>query len=153
MSIAADAIKERMANFKETLERCGIKITHQRIEIFREVASNDIHPDADTVFKGVRKRLPTISLDTVYRTLWLFLDLGLINTLGFCRERVRFDANTLSHHHFVCSNCGMTSDFYHPEFDQLQAPDSVKALGDIKQLQVEISGICTKCMKKKEKTI
>ena len=54
---------------KEVLKAAGVRVTHQRLEIFREVASSTAHPDAETVFRGVRDRLPTVSLDTVYRTL------------------------------------------------------------------------------------
>ena len=63
------------------------------------------------VFEGVRERMPTVSLDTVYRTLWWLKDLGLITTLGSSRERTRFDANLSRHHHFVCVQCGLTRDF------------------------------------------
>ena len=77
-------------------------MTHQRLEIFREVASTIEHPDADTVFRAVQRRMPTVSLDTVYRTLWMLHDLGLVTTLGPQRNGVRFDANLERHHHYVC---------------------------------------------------
>ncbi|MCK7479895.1 MAG: transcriptional repressor [Candidatus Moduliflexus flocculans] len=57
------------------------------------MASSLEHPDADAVFRAVRKRVPTVSIDTVYRTLWMLNDLGLVTTLGPRRESVRFDAN------------------------------------------------------------
>ena len=59
-----------------------MKLTHQRMEIFREVARTADHPDAQTVYERVRKRVPAVSLDTVYRNLWLLSDLGLLSTLG-----------------------------------------------------------------------
>jgi len=140
-----------MNRFKEGLARSGIKITHQRLGIFREIAESGDHPDAERIYKGVRERVSTVSLDTVYRTLWLLLDLGLITTLGPSRGRARFDANMRSHHHFVCSGCGMTRDFYSAEFDQLKIPDSVKELGRVEKTQVDIRGICLQCSTKKEK--
>ena len=96
---------------------------------------------------GVRQRVPSVSLDTVYRTLWLLLDLGLINTLGPPRGKMRFDANLKSYHHFICMKCGMTRDFYSNEFDQLQIPDEVQTLGTVKMAQVEVRGICVRCSK------
>ena len=90
------------------------------MEIFREVAQTGDHPEAERVHQGVRERMPTISLDTVYRTLWLLKDLGLINTLGPPRERTRFDANLSRHHHFVCIRCGLTRDIYSDELDELR---------------------------------
>ena len=82
MALAPDEIQHRMIRFKEALARAGVKLTHQRLETFSEAARTGEHPDAETVFRGVRERLPTVSLDTVYRTLWLLIDLGVLITLG-----------------------------------------------------------------------
>jgi Fur family peroxide stress response transcriptional regulator len=153
MKLDPGELQQRMNHFKEGLRRSGVKLTHQRLEIFHEVAKSSDHPDVETIYKGVRKRVPTVSLDTVYRTLWLLLDLGLITTLGTPRERVRFDANVKSHHHFVCSRCGMTRDFFSDEFDKLKIPDSVKALGSAEKTQVEIKGLCLRCSKKKKESL
>lgn len=91
--------------------------------------------------------MPTISLDTVYRTLWLFVDLGLLGTLGPPRDRVRFDSNMRPHHHFVCSRCGRTYDFYCESFDRLDLPSEVADLGTITTTQVEVKGLCHNCSK------
>jgi len=148
MDIDAKELEKRMRRLKEGLRRSGMKSTHQRLEIFREVAKSGDHPDAETIYNGVRERVPTISLDTVYRTLWLLPDLGLLTTLGASRERVRFDANLRPHHHFVCMRCGMTQDFYIEKFDRLTAPNSIKSLGSVEKTQVEIRGVCLQCSKK-----
>lgn len=145
MSITPEELSYRMNHFKEGLRRAGIKLTHQRLEIIHEVAKSNDHPDAETVYRGVRERMPTVSLDTVYRTLWLLFDLGLVATLGLPRERIRFDANIRSHHHFICLKCGRTQDFYSDEFDHLEIPESVNALGNVEKTQVEIRGICLHC--------
>jgi len=138
-------LQERLTHFKEGLKLAGVKFTHQRLEIFKEVASSGEHPDAETIFRRVRQRMPSVSLDTVYRTLWLLVDLGLVNTLGPPREKMRFDANLKPHHHFVCMKCGLTRDFYSPELDQLPIPDEVQTLGAMKLAQVEVKGICVRC--------
>ena len=117
MKIPLKEIEQRMARFEEACRNSGAKLTHQRMEIFREVAQTGDHPDAEKVFQGVRKRMPTVSMDTVYRTLWWLKDLGLITILGPARERARFDANLRRHHHFVCTQCGLTRDFYSDELD------------------------------------
>jgi Fur family peroxide stress response transcriptional regulator len=90
-----------------------------------------------------------VSLDTVYRTLWLLIDLGVLTTLGPPRGRVRFDANMRSHHHFVCTHCGLVRDFYNPAFDALRLPAAVKALGRGERTLVEVRGLCVRCAKKK----
>lgn len=145
---ARDQLDERIGKFKEGLKRAGVKLTHQRLEIFREVAWAGDHPDAETIFRGVRVRVPTVSLDTVYRTLWLLVDLGLISTLGPPQDRVRFDPNMKPHHHFVCTVCGTTMDFYCEDFDRLKVPEQVSGLGIIRATQVEVKGLCRRCMEK-----
>ena len=150
MHITPDELDGRMSLFENTLKEAGVKITHQRLEIFREVAASGDHPDAETIFRNVRKKLPNVSLDTVYRALWLMVDLGLLTTLGSSRDRTRFDANMRSHHHFVCSLCSGTHDFFDAGFDRLSVPEKVLELGVPESVQVRIKGICMRCMRKKE---
>ena len=138
-------VKQRMARFEQVCREAGVRLTHQRMEIFREVAQTGDHPDAEMVYKRVRERMPTVSLDTVYRTLWLLNDHGLITTLGPSHERTRFDANLTRHHHFVCTRCGLTRDFYSEELDDLKLPSSAKAFGRIERTLVEVRGVCREC--------
>jgi Fur family peroxide stress response transcriptional regulator len=145
VKVSKKDIDQRMARFEKACRNSGAKLTHQRMEIFREVAQTDDHPDAEKVFQGVRKRMPTVSMDTVYRTLWWLKDLGLITILGPPRERARFDANLSRHHHFVCTQCGLTRDFSSDDFDNLELPDSVLSIGYAEKTQVEIKGLCHKC--------
>ncbi|MBN1126363.1 MAG: transcriptional repressor [Sedimentisphaerales bacterium] len=148
MKTSPEEVNQRMKRLQEGLRRSGVKLTHQRLEIFRELAASGEHPDADVIYKSVRQRIPTVSLDTVYRTLWLLLDLGLITTLGSSGERTRFDANMKSHHHFVCSACGMTRDFYSEELDELNIPPSAKSFGRVQTAHVEVRGLCLDCIDK-----
>lgn len=145
MKIKKQEVEQRMQHFESVCRGEEIKLTHQRIEIFREVAQTGDHPDADQIFQRVRSRVPTVSLDTVYRTLWLLKDLGLVVPLHSSRERTRFDANLDSHHHFVCSNCGLTRDFYSNDLNTIKLPDSVSSFGEIEATYVEVRGICREC--------
>ena len=142
-------VRQRMKHFEMVCRDEGIKLTHQRIEIFREVAQTGDHPDADQIFRRVRDRLPTVSLDTVYRTLWLLNDLRLIVTLGSSRKRTHFDANLMNHHHFVCGQCRFTRDFYSNDLDNIRLPDSVGSLGEIEATHVEVRGVCRECVEKR----
>ena len=150
MKIIKRKIEQRMRHFEQVCRDAGIRLTHQRMEIFREVAKTGDHPDADMVYQGVRQRMPTVSLDTIYRTLWLLNDLGLITTLGLSRDRTRFDANLNRHHHFVCIQCGLTRDFYSDKFDELKLPESVRTLGQVETTHVEVRGICLHCAARKQ---
>ena len=139
-----------MNRFAEACRESGAKLTHQRMEIFREVAQASDHPAAEKVYQRVRERMPTVSLDTVYRTLWWLKDLGFITTLGPPRARARFDANLSHHHHFVCVHCGLTRDFYSDKFDKLALPDSLQSVGHVKTTQVEVKGVCLECTSKEK---
>jgi len=150
MKTSTKDIEQRMARFNDVCRKSGAKLTHQRLEIFHEVAQTADHPDAETVFQGVRRRMPTLSLDTVYRTLWWLKELGLIKTLGPPRERARFDANLSRHHHFVCVQCGLTRDFYSESFNKLKLPESIQSIGHAEMTQVEVKGICQQCAVKQK---
>jgi Fur family peroxide stress response transcriptional regulator len=141
-------VAQRMARFERVCRDVGVRLTHQRLEIFHEVAQTCDHPNAEMVYKRVRERMPTVSLDTVYRTLWLLNDHGLIATLGPSRERTRFDANLTRHHHFVCIRCGSTQDFYSEELNDLKLPRSARAFGRIETTLVEVRGVCRECARK-----
>jgi Fur family transcriptional regulator, peroxide stress response regulator len=140
-------IAQRLEKFKRAAKEAGLKLTHQRFEIFREVAQSEDHPSAEMVFKAIKQRMPTVSLDTVYRTLWLLTDLGLITPLGHRQDSLRFDANLNLHHHFVCVRCGIVRDFESDQLNDLPLPDSAKKFGRFISSQVEVKGICEQCMK------
>jgi len=152
LPVPAEEIQRRMTRFEEALRRAGAKLTHQRREVFLEVAASEDHPDATEIYQGVRERIPTISLDTVYRTLGLLRQLGAIATIGRPRQRERFDGNTALHHHFVCMECGSVRDFDCDRFDRLTVPTDVKRIGEIENAHVEVRGRCRECVKENRKT-
>jgi Fur family peroxide stress response transcriptional regulator len=140
-------VERRLERFKAAAKDAGVKLTHQRLEVFRELASSREHPDAEELLRGVQARLPTVSLDTVYRTLWMLNDLGLICTLGPRRDSVRFDANTSPHHHCVCVKCGLVRDFESAALNALPMPPRVEGFGSVVGSHVEVRGICDDCAK------
>jgi Fur family transcriptional regulator, peroxide stress response regulator len=145
VAIPKAELQQRTALLTDGLRRAGIRLTSQRLEICSEIAASSTHPDAETVFNGVRARVPTISLDTVYRTLHTLRDLGLIGTLGIPSERMRFDVNSSRHHHFVCTHCGEVRDFHCEGFDHLPVPNDLSAVATVHTTQVEIRGVCRTC--------
>lgn len=146
MVIEDQEVERRLAQFKSVVKRAGIKLTHQRLEIFRAVASSVEHPSAEAVYRTVRATMPTVSLDTVYRTLWMLSDFGLLNTLGPRQGSVRFDANLAHHHHYRCVRCGLIRDFESTELNALQIPDAVNHFGRVVSAHVEVQGVCAQCL-------
>jgi len=151
MHVNEQEVERRIKRFTEAAKGAGIKLTHQRLEIFREVAGSIDHPNAEAVLKALSPRMPTLSHDTVYRTLWLLHDLGLVSTLGPKRESVRFDANPEPHHHYICVSCGLARDFESTEFNSLNIPKAVNGFGSVDTTHVEVRGICLKCQEKGSK--
>jgi Fur family peroxide stress response transcriptional regulator len=142
--------KDRVDAFRELCKQRGLRVTPQRMEVFREVACSDQHPAADEVLERVRERIPNISLDTVYRILYWLEDEGLISRVPMSSDRLRFDGNADSHHHFVCSRCGAIQDFTSQDVDRLRLPDEVKTWGRIQDRHLQIRGICRACLRKSQ---
>jgi Fur family peroxide stress response transcriptional regulator len=147
VKVEDQGVDRRLEEFKSVVKEAGVKLTHQRIEIFRAVASSVEHPSAEAVYKTVQRTMPTVSLDTVYRTLWLLTDLGLLTTLGPRQGSVRFDANLEHHHHYLCVRCGLVRDFESTELNALPIPDAVNGFGQVVSAHVEVRGVCAKCAK------
>jgi Fur family peroxide stress response transcriptional regulator len=152
MTVSKAEVERRVQAFVQTCRRRGMKVTHQRMEIFRELAASVEHPDAETVYQAVCRRVPSISRDTVYRTLATLEVEGLIRKVSPLVERARYDANSDRHHHFICTVCGLVRDFYSEDLDNLPIPPAVTTLGEIESAQVEVRGICSACAQRKGKT-
>ncbi len=132
-------------DLKALIRRAGLKLTPQRLEILRLLLAADFHPDAETIFLAVRKRIPSVSRDTVYRNLRTLVDRGLAGSLNTSRGAQHFEGTLVPHHHFLCTRCGLIRDFFCPDFDRLQAPEAVRNWGRIHKVQVELTGLCESC--------
>lgn len=152
MHLSSSQLDRRMIAFKQVCRQSGLKLTHQRTEIFRELAGTDEHPDADTVYRRVRERVPAVSLDTVYRTLDLLESLGLLRRVEVLCDRARFDANVDEHPHFVCVECGLIRDLHVQRIQHFRVPDEVKSWGKVDSVHLELRGVCSKCMSAKADT-
>ncbi|MFX1374765.1 MAG: Fur family transcriptional regulator [Promethearchaeota archaeon] len=89
----------------------GYKVTSQRLAICKFILTRKDHPTADQIYQGLLKEYPTISLGTIYKTLHLLKELGLIQELGFNEGSVRYDPDMDLHINMVCSKCGRIYDY------------------------------------------
>lgn len=85
----------------QTLEQAGIQPSAQRVAVADYVLGTDEHPSADQVWARVKERFPTLSRATVYNTLNLFVEKGLLRELVLAEGRVVFDPKLTPHHHFI----------------------------------------------------
>jgi Fur family peroxide stress response transcriptional regulator len=144
------AIVENSINsFTSRCKDLGIKVTPQRVAIYRELANTDQHPSAESIYQKIRNYYPNISLTTIYRTLETFEKLGLISVVNILYNAARYDANLEPHHHLVCIACKKVEDYYDNSLMNLDI--SKKNLANYKVLgyTVQLNGICKDCRRKK----
>jgi len=145
MAVATDEVERRVDSLSRALRASGLRLTHQRLEVVREVAQSDEHPDVESIYRAVRERVPTISLDTVYRTVATLGSLGLVRRVTATPGPTRFDANLDHHHHFVCTRCGLIRDVDDRELDAVRAPRAAASLGRVESIEVQLRGVCAEC--------
>ncbi len=124
-------------------------MTHQRQVILEEVKKGPEHPTADEIYARVRKRLPRISMGTVYRNLDILASTGLIQMIEPGHPQKRFDGVTREHYHLTCVRCGKIEDApIEPSDNTLENLES--ALGRMTKFgifghKLEFLGLCAAC--------
>jgi len=151
MADASDIPAEKRALLEEACRNAGLRLTHQRLEIYRELTTALDHPSAETLHQRLRKRIPTLSLDTVYRTLATLAEQGLINRVETLESQARFEATGLRHHHLICRKCGKIADFQWPDIDSATLPQGLENWGRIDLKNVVIHGICKQCLSEQDR--
>jgi Fur family ferric uptake transcriptional regulator len=122
--------------------------------ILKEVKESGAHPTADEIYERVKKKLPRISLGTVYRNLELLASEGLINRLEPEHPQMRFDWKTKDHYHITCMKCGAIEDAdIEPSDNPLEHLEN--ALGNLTKYgifghKLEFVGLCKKCREKED---
>lgn len=133
--------------FREYLGGEGLRLTSERITILREVFSRHDHFEAEDIVMGLRGRGTRVSRASVYRTLPLLVECGLLRCVHLGEKHGHYE-HTYGHEHhdhMICSRCGRTIEFKDDEIERLQdrvcaahafAPDGHR---------LEISGVCAEC--------
>jgi len=118
------------------------RLTSQKKIIIDFLKSTKSHPTAESIYQAVKKKLPQISLSTVYRILNDLKEKGKIIEV-FNKKGIHFDGDTSNHSHFFCSRCHKIYDIY----DKFNLKPKNK-IGQIKDYKIYFYGICKKCLKK-----
>lgn len=142
--VSKEHIQRRLSHFEDRCKQLGLRVTRQRLEIYRAVASSCNHPCAEHVLQQVRKKLPNVSLDTVYRTLSSLEEMDLLRRVGLSVKE-RFDGDLRPHCHFVCTQCGEIYDIFFKEDLSMKLPSCTCNIGRVHQTQVQFKGICKTC--------
>lgn len=124
------------------LEKKGIKPSYTRLRIYRYLTESRNHPTADTIFRELSPEIPTLSKTTVYNTLTLFSERGVVQTLTIEEKENRYDAETGNHTHFKCNSCGSITDIPSPKNAiHLELPKGFHS----QETQLYIYGTCPQC--------
>ena len=96
-------------DLQAALRQRGMRVTPQRVVVHRALRELDRHVTADELLDAVTDRLPSVSLPTIYATLELLEELGMVRRLQRSGTTL-FDPRTDPHHHLVCTSCGSVED-------------------------------------------
>jgi len=122
-----------------------VRLSKQREAILKVLRSTTSHPAADWIYEQVRKKLPRISLGTVYRNLRLLAQEGIISELDFAGTPSRFDPNTHPHSHFTCERCSRIFDVAAPAHKEMDKRIASKMGLKVFNHRLEFSGLCKNC--------
>lgn len=122
-------------------------MTRQRRVILKELKKTNSHPTADEVYEGARRRLPRISLGTVYRNLAVLSEWGMIQKLELAGTQNRFDGNVDKHYHTRCIRCGRIEDVSMEPLAPIE--NALRQMNDYEIIgsRLEFIGICPRCNK------
>jgi len=125
-------------------QRPRTRDTRQRRLVYETIRATTSHPTADWIFDRVRTTMPKISLGTVYRNLSVLRDEGLVREIFGTDRRAHYDANTMQHAHFICSECGAITDLHGiPEYEWRALKELVGC--EVTELRIEFAGVCAAC--------
>jgi Fur family peroxide stress response transcriptional regulator len=141
-------VEESLTLFFDKCKEHRLKVTPQRIAIYREIIKSRKHPSAEAMFQIVKKAFPSISFDTVNRTLVTFAEIGIVDVVEGRGDPRRFDPDTTAHHHFYCERCGEITDFKNDAYDELEIPKNLQQKYTVLSKRVVLKGICAKCKKR-----
>ncbi|HEY6909985.1 MAG TPA: Fur family transcriptional regulator [Myxococcales bacterium] len=133
----------------------GLSVTHQRLAIFEALASSREHPSAEQIHRAVQRRIPTLSLATVYKNLEALKGIGAVADVNALHEEARYEAALpgtgagLPHHHLVCVACHRILDLHDSGLDGLQLRDAQGFA--VHAVRVQAEGLCPDCQRRSQK--
>ena len=130
-----------------------LRMTHQREIILDELNRSKAHPTADELYSCIKKKLPRISLATVYRNLEILSEAGLIQKLQVSGRQKRFDWNPEQHNHIFCTQCQGLDNIPSPDAEEAPYVKPMQEKGYcITGCRIEFYGLCPTCQKKTPNT-
>ena len=123
----------------------GLKVTPQRVAIYKALAETTCHPTASDLYQQVAVDYPMISQNTVYYTLSSLRAAGLVKEVNYWHDQARFDANVKPHHHLICLGCRAILDIENRALNRLTSSSAIPREFQVIDHQVEFYGYCHTC--------
>jgi Fur family peroxide stress response transcriptional regulator len=137
--------QKSVASIIQALRSKGYKATPQRIAICKFALFSREHPSVQRIYREVKKIHPTVSLATVYKTLQILKESGLVQELDFPQNQTRFDAYLEPHINLVCLRCGNIQDLDDPVARELIKRVTAATKFTPTGQRLDVYGICKKC--------
>lgn len=131
--------------FRELCHRHRLAATPQRQVIYQAVLALPGHPSPEAVYARVHRKLPSISLGTVYKNIRTFLDSGILREVSVHHGSLRVEANHRPHHHFVCTSCKTILDLAEEEFGPVRLRHRLPQGFQVQKFVVDVIGLCPEC--------
>jgi Fe2+ or Zn2+ uptake regulation protein len=129
---------------KTALRQRGMRVTPQRVVVHRALRELDRHVTADELLEAVGDRLPNVALPTIYATLELFEELGMVRRVQRAGTTL-FDPRTDVHHHLICTRCGAIEDL-DSELDTAALERAADRRGFARErIEAVVHGRCAAC--------
>ena len=129
---------------KKTLKSKGLRITPQRFAVYANLLSRSDHPTVENIFADLNQDFPISSQATIYSSLQVLRDVGLVQEVLLEEGISRYDANMKKHHHFHCSCCGAIEDIPSNHFEALNL-DGLRPGLKAESYEITVRGICDRC--------
>ena len=133
------------------LREKGFKVTPQRLAIYDVLYHTTEHPSAEMIFSQLQPQYPTMSLATVYKTIEILREIGLVQVLNVGEESFRYDANTENHPHVRCMVCKRVDDIFGVDAQPFVESAAQKTAYELTGQQFYFYGVCPACQAKVRK--
>lgn len=148
VNMKKEGINTRLSSFLNICKENNIKVTPQRVEIFKEVVKYKNHPSVTNIYQRIKKKFPNISFDTVNRTLQKFVEIGVLKIVEGFEDIRRYDGVIDRHHHFHCIKCFRIIDIYNKRLEDIDIPKVLDEKLIVIDSKIVFEGICNKCKKR-----
>lgn len=127
------------------LREKGFKVTPQRLAIYDVLYHTTEHPSAEMIFNRLQPQYPTMSLATVYKTIEILREIGLVQVLNVGEESFRYDANIENHPHVRCMVCKRVDDIFGVDCQPFVEATAQKTAYELTGQQFYFYGVCPNC--------